>query len=181
MGSVAAIFILLLSIAHLTPPSHLFVSGDIKLIHNTCKKTTYYNLCMSSLKSSSSSLKADIKGLAVIMIGIAMKHANQTTTYLSSQLLSNTNDVVIKKVVKDCADKYSLAIESLQESLQQLDLMSSDYASLQVSAAKDYPNVCHNEYRRFAGLAYPIELAHREEKLEHMCDVALGIIDVLGW
>ncbi|PIA41820.1 hypothetical protein AQUCO_02200328v1 [Aquilegia coerulea] len=181
MGSLAAIFILLLSIAHFSPPSHFFVSGDSTLIRKTCKNTTYYNLCMSSLKSNSSSFKADTKGLAVIMIGIAMTHANQTTRYLSSQLVSNTNDAVIQKVVKDCADKYSLAIESLQESLQQLDLMSSDYASVQVTAAKDYPNVCHNEYRRFPGLAYPAELAHREVQLEHMCDVALGIIDVLGW
>lgn len=176
-----AIFILLLSLAHFSRQPHLFVSGDSTLMRNACKHTNYYNLCMSSLKSNSSSLKADTKGLAVIVIGIAMTSANQTTTFLSSQLHSSTNDALVKKVVKDCSDKYAFSMAALQASLQALDSMSFDDAYVQVTAAKDYPNVCHNGYRRFSGLAYPVELAHREEQLEHMCDVALGIMDLLGW
>ncbi|KAL5715031.1 hypothetical protein ACHQM5_016919 [Ranunculus cassubicifolius] len=175
MGSFAIIFIFLLSIAQFST-----VSADTAMMRSACKNTNYYNLCLSSLKSNSSSFKADTKGLAAIIIGIAMTNANQTTTFLSSQLLSSTSDLVIKKVVKDCADKYSLAMDALQVSLQELDSMSYDNAYVQVTAAKDYPNVCHNGYKRYPGLAYPVEVAHREQQLEQLCDVALGIVDLLG-
>ncbi|KAF9599664.1 hypothetical protein IFM89_001610 [Coptis chinensis] len=174
-------FILLLSIAHFSSHPTLYVSGDATSIRNICKQTNYNDLCISSLKSNSSSLKADTKGLAVIIIGIAIANATDTSSFLSSQLLSSTSDSVVKKVVKDCADKYSYATIALQASLQELDLKSFEYAYVQVTAAKDYPNACHNGYKKFPGLAYPIELARREEQLEHMCDVALGIINLLSW
>ncbi|KAL5697438.1 hypothetical protein ACHQM5_028577 [Ranunculus cassubicifolius] len=76
-------------------------------------------------------------------------------------------------------DKYSFAMDALQVSLQELDSMSYDNAYVQVTAAKGYPNVCHNGDKRYPGLAYPVEVAHREQQLEQLCDVALGIVDLL--
>ncbi|KAI3945038.1 hypothetical protein MKW92_013390 [Papaver armeniacum] len=154
-------------------------TGDSASIRNICKTTNYNKLCISSLKSNSSSLTADVRGLAVIMIGIGMSNATRTSTYLSSQMLSNTNDVVMKKVLKECADKYTYANDALQSSLQDLSNMSFDYAFVDVTAAKDYPNSCHNAYRRFPGLAYPPEMARREEYLVQVCDIALGMIGKL--
>lgn len=109
-----------------------------------------------------------------------MANATATNAYLSSQVLSTTNDALLKKLFKDCAKKYSYAIDALQASLQNLDADFYDYAYMNVMAAADYPNVCHNSFRRFPGLAYPPELALREDGLKHICDVALGIIDNLG-
>ncbi|KAI3934389.1 hypothetical protein MKW92_019477 [Papaver armeniacum] len=156
-----------------------FATGDSASIRNICKTTNYNKLCVSSLKSNSSSLTADVRGLAVIMIGIGMSNATRTSTYLSSQMLSNTNDVVMKKVLKECADKYTYANDALQSSLEDLSNMSFDYAFVDVTAAKDYPNSCHNAYRRFPGLAYPPEMARREEYLVQVCDIALGMIGKL--
>ncbi|KAJ4964849.1 hypothetical protein NE237_016698 [Protea cynaroides] len=156
------------------------VKGDATLIRQTCKNTKHYELCVSSLRSNSTSLKADTKGLAVIMVGISMMNATDTYSYLSSQLLSCSNDASTKKVLKLCSDKYSYAYDALQSSLPELGSDSFDYASLHVTAASDYTNVCHNAFRvRSPALAYPAELARREDALRHLCDVALGIIDLL--
>lgn len=173
-SSIFFIFVLFFSFPH-------NLNADSNLIKKTCKNTKYYDLCYSSLKSDPSSQNVDTKGLANIMIGIGMANATATSTYLSSQLLSTTIDTIMKKVLKECANKYKYAGDALQASAQDLGVESYDYASMHISAASDYPNACHNAFRRYSGLVYPPDLAQREEGLKHICDVVLGIIDNLGW
>lgn len=179
MGS--SIFLFLPVIAfHLIifPRPSIFAAADMILIQKTCKNTEYYDLCVSSLKSNPRSSNVDTKGLANIMIGVGLANATATSSYLSSQLLSGAaNDTTIKKVLKECADKYTYAGDSLQASAQDLATEDYDYAYLHISAAADYPNACHNAFRRSPALAYPPELARREDGLKQICDVVLGIID----
>ncbi|MED6144009.1 hypothetical protein PIB30_011513 [Stylosanthes scabra] len=173
--------ILLLFLFFLAHNNNL-VKGDTTLIKRTCKNTKYYNLCFSSLKSDPSSPTADSKGLAVIMVGIAMTNATSTSSYLSSKLLSpKTNSTTLKMVLKECADKYSYAGDALQDSVQELADENYDYAYMHITAAKDYPNACHNAFKRYPSLVYPPDLARREEGLKHICDVAMAIIDNLEW
>lgn len=155
--------------------------GNADLIQQTCRNTKYYDLCVSSLKSDSSSPKADTKGLALIMVKVGIANATATNSYLSSQMLSVTNDTLMKKVMKECADKYAFAHDALQSSVQALSAEVYDYVYMQVMAAADYPNACHNAFKRYPGLIYPPELALREDGLKHICDVVLGIIDALGF
>ncbi|KAF4350211.1 hypothetical protein F8388_021134 [Cannabis sativa] len=83
-------------------------------IDKTCKTTKYYDLCFPSLKSDPTSKNTDFKGLATIMIGIGMANSTATSSYLLSQLLSAFgNDVAMKKVLKECVDKYGFAAEAL--------------------------------------------------------------------
>ncbi|PQQ10198.1 hypothetical protein Pyn_23936 [Prunus yedoensis var. nudiflora] len=181
MGSIIfSLFLLSLAFPHQT--HNFFVNADSNLIQKTCKNTKYYGLCVSTLKSDPTSKTADTKGLALIMVGIGMANATATSSYLSSQLVSSSNnDTNMKKVLKECADKYGFAGDALQASVQDLASESYDYASMHINAAADYPNACHNAFKRYPALAYPPELARREEGLKHICDVALGIIDNFGW
>ncbi|KAK7410875.1 hypothetical protein VNO78_02068 [Psophocarpus tetragonolobus] len=172
-------FLFLLFLAH--PLPNAFVNGDARLIKKTCRNTKYYSLCFSSLKSDPTSPNADPKGLAVIMIGIGMTNATSTSSYLSSKLLSPTNNTALKRVLKECADKYSYAGDALQASVQDLANEAYDYAYMHIAAAKDYPNACHNAFKGYPGLVYPLDLARREDGLKHICDVAMGIIDNLDW
>lgn len=173
--------IFLLSVLSLAFPHYIFVAGDANLIQNTCKHTKFYDLCLSSLKSDPRSQNADTKGLAVIMGGIGIANATATSSYLSSQLLSFANETIKKRVLKECSDKYAFAGEALQESVKDLGAESYDYAYMHITAAADYPNACHNAFKRYPRLAYPPELARREDGLKHICSVVLGIIDLLGW
>lgn len=176
MDYASFLFLLLLAFQ----PS-FYIAGEADLIQKTCKNTKYYDLCVSSLESDPTSPNADTKGLAVIMVGIGTANATATSSYLSSQFLSATNDGIMKKVLKECAYKYSYANDSLRASLQDLAAESYDYAYLHITAAADYPNACHNAFKRYKGLAYPPELARREDGLKHICDVVLGIVNLLSF
>ncbi|KAF2292066.1 hypothetical protein GH714_006937 [Hevea brasiliensis] len=115
------------------------------------------------------------------MIGIGVANATATSYYLSSHLLNATaNHTILKKVLKDCADKYSYAGDALKASVIDMGMESYDYAYMHIMAAADYPNACRIAFRRCPGLTYPPEIANREQRLKHICDVVLGIIDVLG-
>ncbi|KAK9111330.1 hypothetical protein Scep_018849 [Stephania cephalantha] len=192
MSSINVLPLLVLVLLLCSLKSHqIFATAEPDdLIQKTCKTTLYYDLCVASLRSNSSSAKADTKGLAVIMIGIGAANANETYTYLSSQLLlilkskkdsTSTRGLTRNKVLRLCAERYMFASQALREAVQDVELMSQDYAYVQVSAAKDYPNVCHNAFKRVPSLAYPPELARREENLVQICDVATGIMDLIDW
>ncbi|KAK7247567.1 hypothetical protein RIF29_42452 [Crotalaria pallida] len=170
-------YLFLLIVAH--SQLHALVSGDDIFIQNTCKNTKYYDLCLSSLKSNPNSSKADTKGLAGIMVGIGKANATSTSSFLSNVLVRAANDTALKTVLKECADKYTYAGDALQGSAQDLANEAYDFANVQVTAASDYPNVCHNLFKSNPGLVYPPELATREDGLKQLCDVALGIIDTL--
>ncbi|XWS29874.1 hypothetical protein CRYUN_Cryun24cG0067700 [Craigia yunnanensis] len=175
MGSYFFFFNIIISLA-LT-----FVNGDAGLIQKTCKSTKYYDLCVSSLKSDPTSVNSDTKSLAMIMVGVGMANATAISTFLSSQLLSTTNDTILKKVLKECSNKYAHAGDALQASVQDFHSELYDYAYMHIMAAADYPTACHNAFRRYPGLIYPQEIARREDGLKHICEVVLGIIDHLGF
>ncbi|CAI0454030.1 unnamed protein product [Linum tenue] len=192
----ANLFFLLLLLLSLTPFPHrrhhpLTLAGaDTTLIETTCKTTKHYDLCLSSLKSNTTSSTADVKGLALIMIGIGTANATSTSSYLTSQLPAaattaakngSRNAAVLKRaVLKECADKYTYAGGALQGAVDDVGMEEYDYASMHVMAAADYPSACHNAFRRYSGLlVYPPELGRREDGLRRICDVVLGIIDLL--
>ncbi|KAF8091228.1 hypothetical protein N665_0451s0041 [Sinapis alba] len=172
------IFILLLI---LSPALLLSVKSNTTTIESTCKTTNYYDLCVSALKSDPRSPTADTKGLAAIMVGVGMANATATATYITGNLTTTAaKDTVLKKVLKDCSDKYTLAADSLRLTVQDLDDEAYDYAYMHVLAAQDYPNVCRNIFRRVKGLVYPVEISRREMSLRSICGVVSGILDRLA-
>ena len=154
--------------------------GDDDLIQKSCRSTKYYDLCVESLKSDPTSPNADTKGLAMILVGIGEANATATSSYLSSLLISSTT-TSMKKVLKECANRYTYSSDALQASRQALAMEAYDYAYMHVIAAADYPNACHNAFKRCPTLAYPPELAPKADALKRLCNVVMGIMDLLDW
>ncbi|PKI42260.1 hypothetical protein CRG98_037376 [Punica granatum] len=144
-----------------TPASPITTPNPVPtLVQQICKTTKYYDLCISSLRADPSSPTADTKGLALIMVRVAVANATATSSFLSSSAVStSTGDPAMVKLLRDCADKYSLAGSSLQDSALDLGAESYDTAYMHILAARDYPNVCHNAFKRATRPAYPPELA----------------------
>ncbi|KAI3737878.1 hypothetical protein L2E82_27893 [Cichorium intybus] len=65
------------------------VMGDRKLIENTCRITEYYDLCISTLLSNPTSLKTDLKGLTLILLGVLQDKGSETIEKIKSLNESN--------------------------------------------------------------------------------------------
>lgn len=156
------------------------VSADSDLIEKTCKTTKYYELCISSINQQQKKAET-AKELAVIMAKVGVANATATNAFLSSQLLiSTTTDPIMKKLFKECANKYGFASDSLEACVGDLENDLFEFAYMHVMAAADYPNVCRNEFKRYPTLSYPSQIALREEGLKRICVVVMGIIDNLA-
>lgn len=177
MASILSFLLLILSL-----PTFLSFA-DMGLVQQTCQSTNYYDLCMASFQTNPNSLQADVPGLASIITNLAMANATDTSSFLS-KLANNTRDPPIKKVLGECARRYTDAGAALSGSVEEIETESYDYAMVQVMAAKEYTNSCHNLFKLKQGaggklIKYPAELAKREDGLVRLCDVSLAIIGLL--
>lgn len=177
MASILSTLLLILSL-----PTFL-AFADMGLVQQTCESTNYYDLCMASFQTNPNSLQTDVAGLASIITNLTMGNATDTASFLS-KLANNTREPPIKKALGECAKRYADAGAALSGSVEEIETESYDYAMVQVMAAKEYANSCHNLFKLKQGaggklIKYPAELAKREDGLARLCDVSLAIIGLL--
>jgi hypothetical protein len=167
------------------------------LVRSTCNATAYYDLCVAALLSDPASATADLRGLCAIAVSAAATNASATAADLANATSSSAataagpisartaeagSDGRVQSqapLLQACAAKYGEAREALLEARESVGEEAYDYAFVHVSAAAEYPAVCRTLFRR-KRVAYPVELAKREEALEHLCTVAIDIISLLA-
>ena len=174
-----SLLLLSLSVSLSLSLSLVCAKGNTDLIQKTCQSTNYNDLCVSSFESDPDSFAADAPGLALIIIEMGINSSLNTSSY-ASNLLRNATNPLLTKVLKQCLDCYTNAHTALHRSLDSLASPDTyDYAYLHVSAAMEYPGICHDVFKHNARFVYPLEMGLGEEALQHICDIALGIISVL--
>ena len=153
------------------------------LVQSTCNATTYYDLCVAALVADPSSSTADLRGLCASAVSTAAANASATQAALANNattsLGSRGSPDSVALLSRSCAGKYGEAREALLEARESVGEEAYDYAFVHVSAAAEYPAVCRTLFRR-KRVAYPAELAKREEALEKLCTVAIDIITLLS-
>ncbi|KAJ4836094.1 hypothetical protein Tsubulata_029660, partial [Turnera subulata] len=93
---------------------------DGNLIVQTCKLTPNTALCVSSLKADPQSSKADLKGLAVIMIEVVKAKARGTSQVIKQQLTINPK---LKRPLTNCASGYDAILTAdIPSSIQAVQL-----------------------------------------------------------
>ncbi|TKW08110.1 hypothetical protein SEVIR_6G007200v4 [Setaria viridis] len=167
------------------------------LVRATCNSTTYYELCVSALGADPSSATADVRGLSSIAVSAAATNASggaATAAALangtSAPAASSNNaqaapaagggDATVQALLRTCAAKYGSARDALSAARESIAAQDYDFASVHVSAAAEYPQVCKALFRRQRPGQYPAELAAREEALGKLCAVASDIIALVS-
>ncbi|RLM60795.1 cell wall / vacuolar inhibitor of fructosidase 2-like [Panicum miliaceum] len=174
------------------PPPHPPSSppAPAALVRATCNSTAYYDLCMSTLSADPSSATADVRGLSAIAVSAGAANASggaATAAALAANVANATAgqaapsaDATVQALLRTCAAKYGQARDALSAARGSIARQDYDYASVQVSAAAEYPQVCRVLFQRQRPGAYPAELAAREAALRQLCTVALDIITLLS-
>ncbi|CAO2186609.1 unnamed protein product [Urochloa humidicola] len=165
------------------------------LVRATCNSTTYPDLCVSALSADPSSATADVRGLSAIAVTAAAANAsggaataaalanavtNATAAAQAPSTAAAAGDVTVQALLRTCAAKYGQARDALSAAEGSIAARDYDSASVQVSAAGEYPQVCRVLFQRQRPGQYPPELAAREVALRQLCTVSLDIITLLS-
>jgi pectinesterase inhibitor-like protein len=166
------------------PPPPAAPAADAGLVRTTCNSTAYYDLCVSTLGADPSSATADVRGLSSIAVSAAAVNASGgAATAVALATGGNTTTAVdgtVQALLRTCATKYDEARDALSAARDSIAQQDYDYASVHVSAAAEYPQVCRVLFQRQRPGDYPPEMAAREETLRQLCTVALDIITLLS-
>ena len=169
--------------AHASPPPSLppapAAAAPPALVRATCNSTAYYDLCVSTLSADPSSATADVRGLSAIAVSAAAANASGGAA-TAAALAANATAGQQAALLRTCAAKYGQTRDALWAARGSIVRQDYDSASVQVSAAAEYPQVCRVLFQRQRPGAYPPELAAREAALRQLCTVALDIITLLS-
>ncbi|KAL5572279.1 hypothetical protein UlMin_021876 [Ulmus minor] len=143
------------------------------LVSDTCKKTLYFQVCSSSLKSDPRSQTSDLQGLASISLNLSVTNGAEILSYISSL----KSDKSVSGHLSDCADLYSDAVQNLEESVQSINDKSYDMVKSLVSAAMTDADTCEDGFKEIEGVDSP--LTERNQYFNKLCSNSLAITTLL--
>ncbi|OIT30945.1 hypothetical protein A4A49_58240, partial [Nicotiana attenuata] len=82
-------------------------ADDIDVV---CKTTEDYDLCANSLRSDPSSSTADAKGMALIMIQLALYKATHNIVFIKQQMIMQPQDPSSQQCLQVCYQEYNFII-----------------------------------------------------------------------
>ncbi|XP_022760716.1 cell wall / vacuolar inhibitor of fructosidase 1 [Durio zibethinus] len=166
--SSPSIFLLLLTISL---PS---IQCD-DLVDQICKKTPFYDLCISTLRSNTNSTDLDVKGLASVVADILLANATDTLNYIQAQI-NQTSDPQMERALAYCAELYIPVVKyNLPQAIDALSKGQFTFASYGISDAAKEADACE---KNFSG-SLKSPLSDRNKLLHSLSDVAVAIVKIL--
>lgn len=134
------------------------VESDANLIVQTCKQTPNFNLCINSLKSDPKSSKADVEGLALMMVNILKAKATTTLKLIKQQLGRNPE---LKKALSSCADNYDAILSAdIPVSLEAIQKGDPKFAQTSANDAANEASFCETQFNGKSPLTKFNRLVH---------------------
>jgi pectinesterase inhibitor-like protein len=125
-----------------TSPSNSTQKNNFKTyIKNSCNSTTYPYICYKSLSPYASTIEKDRLKLCNVSLSVALKAARGASSAVSKLLNNNDNKLssIGEEVVQDCFSNLEDSIEQLQDSLDAMTNLDSDFdREFQISNIKTW-------------------------------------------
>ncbi|XP_050372581.1 cell wall / vacuolar inhibitor of fructosidase 1 [Argentina anserina] len=167
--------LLLLVLVFLTVQTQSQSTESSDLISKTCKKTPYYDICLSSLQSSPQSSNSDTAGLAHIIADLVLSNATDTLDYIHG-LLKQSPEADIQKPLANCAELYIPVVKyTLPESIDALSNGHYGFANYGISDAAKEAQACE---KGFSGTTKS-PLTDRNTLVSCLSQVAVAIINLV--
>ncbi|RDX94089.1 Cell wall / vacuolar inhibitor of fructosidase 1, partial [Mucuna pruriens] len=148
---------------------------DGDLVDQICRKTPFYELCSSILRSNPLAPKSDPKGMALIMVNDILANATDTLSYIE-ELIKQTSDEQLEQQLAFCAESYIPVVKYILP--QAADAISQGrfgFASYCILDAQKEVNACD---KKFSG-STQAPLGDRNNIMQKLVDVAAAIVKLL--
>ncbi|XP_047326770.1 cell wall / vacuolar inhibitor of fructosidase 1-like [Impatiens glandulifera] len=149
--------------------------SEADLIDSTCKKTSYPNLCLTTLRSSGVSVKASVNLLVINILKASLSYASDTSNQINN-LLKKTTGGYQKQCLEICEENYEVAIADIPDAIKwigrnETDIAQSSINSLDVEA-RNCDDACHE-------LQISLPFSARNIMLSHFATIMLEILQGL--
>ncbi|KAJ1414322.1 Pectinesterase inhibitor domain [Sesbania bispinosa] len=152
-------------------------SGD--LVDQICKKTPFYDLCSSILHSNPLSPKADLKGMALVMVNNILANATDTLSYIEG-LIKHTPDRELEQALAFCAESYIPVVKYiLPQAADAINQGRFGFASYCISDAVKEVSSCDKKFSGSSSSSTQSPLGDRNDIVQKLVDVASAIIKLL--
>ncbi|RWW41778.1 hypothetical protein BHE74_00052718 [Ensete ventricosum] len=174
------LFLVLLSHVSSRPPA---VPARRSIVGETCKQIARddpnvdFTFCSRSLRSVHGSDGADLRGLAMISLKLAVANATGAGSRAKALLKGGGLSRYYKSCLAACGDVYADAVSDLRDAAGMIRSGRLVDARVHLSAAVDAPVVCEDGFRD-GGLASP--LTEEDGDLMQLAVIALAITVRLG-
>lgn len=126
--------------------SRVVLSGNLGLIQKTCKQSPNYNLCVSSLQSDPRSSKANVQGLALIMVDAVKAKAKETLNHIHG-LLKQSPKPGDQQHLSSCGDNYNAILEGdIPEAIEALRTGNYKFAEQGTNDAANEADSCEKKF-----------------------------------
>lgn len=156
----------------------------VDIINQTCKTCAdesasfNYNFCLTSLQTVPVSHAANLQGLALVAMELALQNASNTVSSIK-ELLTNTTsfDSFAFACLEDCMELYLGAVLTIVDSVGAF--LSEHYinAKLWLSLVMEAVTTCEEGFAEKEGEVSP--LTKKNQDLIQLCNTALCIINLL--
>ncbi|NP_001351920.1 cell wall / vacuolar inhibitor of fructosidase 1-like precursor [Cicer arietinum] len=106
LALLAIILYTLIVTSHSTNPK-----SNTNLIHQTCKHTPNYAICIKYLEADPRSSTSDVTGLALIMVDVIKTKANSSLNKIK-HLIKGTHEPNKKEALNSCGGRYRAIVEA---------------------------------------------------------------------
>ncbi|KAL6502174.1 hypothetical protein OROHE_024767 [Orobanche hederae] len=147
------------------------LKGQTLLIETTCRNTSNYQLCISTLHASPSSSTADVAGLGLIMVEAVRVKAEEafSTVDRLKKLYPDLTDVLEK-----CGNAYNAVLKTdVAEAVAGLTKGVPKFAEFGMADAAWEAEICEGSYE---GEAVESPLSRVNKDLHELAEIAVGII-----
>ena len=143
------------------------------LIEKACHFTPHADMCQASLQMDPNSGQADMEGLAVIALKVALANATDNSKHISQMLNNSTLDPFIEQCLSDCVEQYWDSIDQIEDALAAI--AGKDYHDVNdwVNAAIANSETCEQGFTEKPD--YESVVTQRNVVFKQLCLNALSI------
>ncbi|KAL3497685.1 hypothetical protein ACH5RR_040417 [Cinchona calisaya] len=157
-------------------------SGNI--INSTCKqcadisKIFDYKFCVTSLQAVPISHHADLEGLGMVAMELALENATRTITTIEKMIASKKYDPFVVGCLRDCLKLYANAVSKIVMAIGAFLSNHFGAANVFLSGVVEKTVTCEAGFRQKKGEANP--LVKQNHNLFEICVIGLCIIDLVS-
>nr|GLL44842.1 putative invertase inhibitor [Ipomoea trifida] len=184
-------FSLVCCVLFLIPPATIKpaeATPFIDLINSTCTQCAQnsavfnYDFCVTSLQAVPITHAANLEGIAVVAVELALQNATATVSTIEEMLASAAaaSDPFAVRCLRDCLELYADAIAMLVESFWEFFSRRFSTANILLSAVMETASTCQEGFAEKEGERAAPPLTEENDNLFQLSDIALCITKLVS-